>query len=191
MITKREIRDKVKEIRRTISETEAFEKSQAAQKRFLESEIYKSAKSLMVYMPLGNETGTFDIIKDATRVGKTVLVPVTDVKTFELSAHRITRDSEFEKGVFNLTEPKVKDEFDKTQIDVVLVPGVVFSEYGGRIGFGKGCYDKFLKGISATKVGFCYDFQVFNDFENDEFDIEMDFLVTEKELINCKTELKI
>ena len=185
MMTKNEIRYDLKEKRRSISETEAFSKSLLAQRVFLGSEIYNDAKNLMVYMPLGNETGTFDIIKDATSKGKTVLVPVTDRNSFELTAHRITRDTEFEKGVFNLTEPKTKDAFNKSEIDVVLVPGVAFSKKGARIGFGKGCYDKFLDGICATKVGFCYDFQLSDEIEPEPYDIMMEFIVTEKELINC------
>ncbi len=183
---KSKIREEMKARRKALTKTEVLEKSQSAQKIFLGSKIYRDAKVVMLYIPIGNEINTLKIIKSAFSDGKTVLVPVTDSKTFEITAHKITNNSEFEMGVFSLTEPKVKAPFDKSDIDVVLVPGVAFSKSGKRIGFGKGCYDKFLKDIKSTKVGFCYDFQLTDEIVADGFDIEMDCLVTENEFINCK-----
>lgn len=172
--------------RKAMPKEEVLVKSLIAQNSFLESKIYQDATTLMLYIPLGNEVSTYEIIENAYLCGKEVLVPVTDSRTFEITAHKITSDTEFEKGVFSLTEPKEKISFDSSKIDVVLVPGVAFSRSGSRIGFGKGCYDKFLKNLEATKVGFCYDFQVSDEFLSSEFDIEMDYLITEKEFIDCK-----
>lgn len=145
----------------------------------------------MLYMPLGNEVLTQKMIENAFADGKTVLVPVTDGETFEISAHKIEQDTKFEEGVFSLKEPKFKKLFDKYKIDVVLVPGVAFSRRGTRIGFGKGCYDRFLKECKATKVGFCYEFQLTEKIISDSFDIDMNYIVTEKEFIDCKAELSI
>ena len=145
----------------------------------------------MLYMPLGNEVLTQKMIENAFADGKTVLVPVTDGETFEISAHKIEQDTKFEVGVFSLKEPKFKELFDKDKIDVVLVPGVAFSRRGTRIGFGKGCYDRFLKECKATKVGFFYEFQLTEKIISDSFDIDMNYIVTEKEIIDCKAELSI
>jgi len=185
---KSEIREIMKAMRKAMDKADVFEKSRNAEKIFLDSPIYQNAKTVMLYMPLGNETDTLNILSNAHFDKKTVVVPVTDSETFEITAHEITEDTEFKKGVFSLCEPKEKKPFDSSKIDVVLVPGVSFSRGGKRIGFGKGCYDKFLKGLDAIKIGFCYDFQIADDFETDEFDVEMDFLITESELINCKME---
>ena len=184
---KSKIRDEMKIKRKSMPKEEALAKSLIAQSTFLDSDMYRESEILMLYIPLGNETSTLDIIEKAHFDGKTVLVPVTDSKTYELTAHKITKDSEFEKGTFSVTEPKEKADFDVSKIDVVLVPGVAFSRWGSRIGFGKGCYDKFLKDITALKVGYCYDFQITDEFYSDDFDIEMDYLITEKEFIDCKS----
>lgn len=183
---KNEIRKEMKQKRSEMDEREVTEKSQSAAKIFLESEIYKNASSVMLYMPLGNEISTLEIISDAFGRGKDVLVPVTDSNTFDITACKITENTEFEKGVFSLTEPKDRLPFYSSEIDVVLVPGIAFDRTGGRIGFGKGCYDKFLKGIKAIKIGFCYDFQLVGNIEVDETDINMDFIITEKEIIRGK-----
>jgi len=68
----------------------------------------------------------------------------------------------------------------------VIVPGIAFDKAGSRIGFGKGCYDMFLDGLNAVKIGFCYDFQVMDEIPSDDHDIRMDFLVTEKGVLRCQ-----
>lgn len=183
---KNKIREEMKQRRKAMTPEDAFEKSQSAQKIFLESEQYKKAKSVMLYIPLGKEVETTDIIRDAFSSGKNVLVPVTDNETYEISAYRITESTEFEKGTFSVKEPKEKVSFDKNEIDVVLVPGIAFDRLGGRVGFGKGCYDKFLKKTNAVKIGFCYDFQLVDYIETNSNDISMDYIITEKGIIRGK-----
>ncbi|MBQ7986559.1 MAG: 5-formyltetrahydrofolate cyclo-ligase [Clostridia bacterium] len=183
---KNKIREEMKQKRRNMMPEEVFEKSQMAQKIFLESEQYKNAKAIMLYLPLGNEVDTKAIINNAFSLEKKVLVPVTDSKTFEITAFKITEGMEFEKGTFSVKEPKERISFELSKIDVVLVPGIAFDRDGGRIGFGKGCYDKFLKGIKAVKIGFCYDFQLVDSIETDENDVSMDYVITEKEIIRGK-----
>lgn len=176
----------MKEKRKNMNFLEVSKKSSIAQKSFLESEQYRKSKSVMVYMPLGNEIRTSEIIDDALKCGKNVLVPITDRETLEISAYQITEKTEFEKGEFSVEEPKQKLKFDASKIDVVLVPGVAFDRNGGRIGFGKGCYDKFLKKTRAAKIGFCYDFQLINHIETEKNDVNMDYIITEKEFFRGK-----
>ncbi len=47
-------------------------------------------------------------------------------------------------------------------IDLVIVPGVVFDTKGGRLGFGKGFYDKFLEKYPVHTIGVCFKEQLFN-----------------------------
>lgn len=183
---KNKIREEMKRKRKSMNLEDVFQKSQSVQKCFLEIEQYKNAKSVMVYISLGNEVDTTEIIRDAFSSGKNVLVPVTDSETYEISAHKITVTTEFEKGTFSVKEPKERVCFDKNEIDVVVVPGIAFDRHGGRIGFGKGCYDKFLKGTKAIKIGFCYDFQLVEHIETESNDVSMDYIITEKEIIRGK-----
>lgn len=185
MLMKTEIRREKKIERATMKKHNVIEKSHSVARIFLKSDIYKNAKSVMLYMPLGNEVCTSEIIEDALLMSKNVLVPVTDKETFEIVAHRITEKTQFEKGVFSLDEPKEKEVFDRRKIDTIIVPGIAFGKDGTRIGFGKGCYDRFLQDSFALKIGFCYDFQLCENIEIDPFDIKMDYIVTENELINC------
>ncbi|MBO4940780.1 MAG: 5-formyltetrahydrofolate cyclo-ligase [Clostridia bacterium] len=180
MMTKAEIRKINKEKRKLMTEAEVKEKSLAIAKTFLDSEIYKNAKTIMVYMPIGNEVDTKEIIASALSDGKRIIVPVTDAKTGEITPCEINENTAFEKGAFSVFEPVEKVPADPPQIDVVLVPGIAFDKKGGRIGFGKGCYDRFLKKMEAFKIGLCYDFQLCDEIEAESHDIKMDFVITEK-----------
>ena len=183
---KDEIRKTNKERRAQMSREEVTEKSLAAARLFLNSQIYKKARQIMLYMPLGNETDTGTIIDAAFIDGKTVVFPVADEKSGEITPHIASWDTAFIKGTFSVKEPVNAKKADMSKMDVVLVPGIAFDKTGARIGFGKGCYDRLLQNSAAVKVGYCYDFQIFEGITPEKHDVRMDFLVTEKDLFKCE-----
>ena len=185
-MNKEELREINKGKRRELLKDEINEKSIKASKIFLESNIYKTANTIMLYYPLGNEMDTSCIFKNALKDGKTVAFPVTDTETNDLTAVLADSDTHFSKGGYKIFEPESDSVIDKFKIDVVIVPGIAFDKKGNRIGFGKGCYDRFLKEINAIKIGFGYEFQMNNEILADRFDIRMDYLICENGLVNCE-----
>ena len=181
-----EIRVNLKSQRNSMPEKIKTEKSLAAEKIFLSTSLYQSAESIMLYSPLGNETETYKIISQCFDDKKTVLLPVTNEQTCEMNAVIYTPETKLKEGAFSINEPICEDIYDKNKIDLVLVPGIAFSITGERLGFGKGCYDRFLKDISAVKVGFCYDFQLSEQIKSYDHDVRMDYVITDKCLYNCK-----
>ena len=186
MITKSEIRKINKTKRAKMDLAESVRKSSAAAEVFLSSEIYKSAKQIMLYMPLGNEVDTTAVIKAAFCDGKQLVFPVTDGKTGEIIPHYAAEDTVFKKGAFSIQEPYGTSIADLSQVDVILVPGITFDKKGARVGFGKGYYDRLLKNTIALKIGFCYDFQICEEIEAEGHDIRMDLLISESGLIQCQ-----
>ena len=182
---KEELRKINKIKRKEMLSYEVNEKSKMAAEVLLNSEIYKNSKVIMLYYPLGNETDTSYIFKRALIDNKKVVYPITDSNTNEMTAVLVDANTQFSKGAYSVFEPDVKEDFD-AKIDLVIVPGIAFDKRGFRVGFGKGCYDRFLGKIEAFKVGLCYDFQVVNDIENDSYDIKMDYLVSESGMIICE-----
>ena len=180
---KNEIRKVYKLKRSSMDKAEVLEKSKKACKIFLKSDLYENAKTIMLYMPLGNETDTTDIINKAFADGKKVAFPVTDEESGEITPCYATAETVFEKGAFSVNEPCGNDVADAEDIEVVLVPGIAFDKNGSRIGFGKGCYDRLLKNTDAVKVGFCYDLQLCDNIPNEQFDIKMDYIITDNGII--------
>ena len=82
-------------------------------------------------------------------------------------------------GSFRIEEPDGDDTVDIDDIDLVIVPAVAYDRHGNRVGRGKGYYDRLLSRSRATTIGICYDFQLFDEFDTDDFDIPVDYVVAD------------
>lgn len=183
---KNEIRkiNKIKRLQMGVEESK--EKSNLAASVFLESDFYKNSSRIMLYVPICNETDTSLIIEKAFADEKKCIFPKTDVNTGVITPYYADKNTEFKKGAFSVFEPEKGEAADIGQIDVIIVPGIAFDKTGTRVGFGKGCYDRFLNGVNLVKIGFCYDFQIADIIPADVHDVKMDFLITESGLIKCE-----
>lgn len=104
----------------------------------------------------------------------------------DMSFYEVEYIEDLVKGRFGIYEPSSLSPKFMDTVGICFVPGIAFDKSGNRIGFGKGYYDRFLKDKpQITKIGICYDFQLLKKVQipSDEFDIKMDMIVTEKEVI--------
>ena len=94
---------------------------------------------------------------------------------------RVRQLSELSLGRFGILEPQdgspVVESF--AEGTVVLVPGIVFTPRGDRIGYGGGYFDRFLKTFTGVSIGLCFDFQVVEQLETEDHDVAMNIVVTE------------
>lgn len=181
---KKEIRKIIKEKRKLLSADEVNSKSLEIVKRFTESEYFFNSSVLMLYYPLFNEVNSSLLFEPLFNCNKTVLLPHT--KNDNITPVRIFSDTTYRKGDYGIYEPDKLIPFPKNNIDTVIVPGVAFDRSGNRTGFGKGCYDRFLQNTNAVKIGFCYNFQIVEEIEAETFDIGMDVIFSESEMIICE-----
>jgi len=77
-------------------------------------------------------------------------------------------------------------------IDVVLVPLLGFDRSGYRLGFGGGYYDRsfaFLRKLTRPAkpllIGIGYAVQEVDHIEPNEWDVKLDYVATERELLDC------
>lgn len=82
--------------------------------------------------------------------------------------------------------PELHEGDNAKEIELVIVPGIVFDPSGYRVGFGKGFYDRFLKTFTGISVGVAYDFQVMDQVPRDDWDVPVDWLFTDKRAYDCK-----
>ena len=122
---------------------------------------WKQAGNINIYKSTGNEVSTEKIILEADIANKIVYHPT----------------------------PEPEDNI--VEVDLVIVPGVVFDEKLARYGRGRGYYDRFLcrlpKQTIVIAVG--YDFQVMSHkwrLSLKSHDIKMDCIITEKRVIQKK-----
>lgn len=70
--------------------------------------------------------------------------------------------------------------------EVVLVPGLGFDQLGQRLGRGKGYYDRYLADKNVIKIGLCFQEQLVDKIPTDSFDVKMDFIITDKEVLQIQ-----
>ena len=73
-------------------------------------------------------------------------------------------------------------EVDIKKIDMIVVPGVAFDREGGRIGFGQGFYDRFLRGAGPFCVGLAFELQVLETLPLEKYDETLDAIITERQI---------
>ena len=143
--------------------------------------LLKDKRAVMLYMSFRSEIGTLDIIKSLINCGKRIYLP----KVTGENIVPVLYTGDFSKGAFGVEEP-IGDEADEKDIEAVVVPGLAFDPFGQRLGYGKGFYDRFLKNLNALKIGYCYDFQVVEKIDADEWDEPLDYVVTDKKIYRCR-----
>lgn len=67
----------------------------------------------------------------------------------------------------------------------VLVPGLAFDGQGGRLGRGRGYYDRALAGYQGMKVGIAFSCQILEGIPLEAWDLKMDAIITETSVIRC------
>jgi 5-formyltetrahydrofolate cyclo-ligase len=102
----------------------------------------------------------------------------------KLAFYRPNNPEAFLKGGLGMLEPDPERStpLDPAQGFVICCPGVAFDWQGGRIGMGKGFYDRFLGAHPrGVRVGVGYQIQVSKDpLPADSWDQTMDWIVTEE-----------
>ncbi|MCP9068572.1 5-formyltetrahydrofolate cyclo-ligase [Streptococcus parasanguinis] len=136
--------------------------------RFIQLPAFQEAKTLATYLSMGHEFSTASLIQAALQLGKRVCVP----RTYPQGRMEFVEyDPDIlEKTRFGLLEPNERGQVvDKSEIDLIHVPGLVFQSKGYRIGYGGGYYDRYLADYTGKTVSTIYSIQQ-KEFQPDVFD---------------------
>lgn len=182
MEAKKELRKRILNIRNNMTIEDVQKNSRAIMDKIINLDIYKQSKVVFIYMDFKNEVTTSRLLKHMLSEKKRAVIPYTDTVNIVLIPSEITKESDLMLNSFGYYEPKNISPVDPEEIDLVIVPGVVFDKSFNRIGFGKGYYDRILSKLkpSAKKVAIAHDFQVLQSIPTEDHDIKMDMIITEE-----------
>lgn len=178
---KSELRKQVLHEMKAISRTQKVTMDLALTERLLQHPFYQEAKVIATYLSFSHEFQTQGLIEKALRDGKKVLIPKTYPKgRMEFVVYR---PQQLVKTSFGLLEPQGDLEVvDASQIDLIHVPGLVFTTEGYRIGYGGGYYDRYLEHSSGHTLSTVYPCQI-QDFIPEKHDIPVqEVLIDERNL---------
>ena len=170
---KAELRRIIREKKRAMTEEEIQRRSELLGEKFVACPQYRDAKTIYGYLPYNQEVRTIPMLEQALADGKRVAVP--KVYGDEMKFIYLDDMSKVDKGYAGIPEPIADEPVADDPTALVLMPGLAFDPMGHRIGYGGGFYDKFL--ASEPKhptVALCYEFQMQQHLETEEFDIPVD-----------------
>ncbi|OAV75199.1 hypothetical protein Barb7_01200 [Bacteroidales bacterium Barb7] len=158
--------------------------------RLEQTALFRRATCVALYHAIRFEPETAGFFaKWADR--KTILLPV--IMENDLHFYPYTGDHALTTGAFGIREPLHNISHDtsvvSTVIDLIVVPGIAFDRRCNRLGRGKGYYDRFLSSLPATtpKLGVCFNFQLLDNLPAEPFDIPMDGVITDEEVVYRKS----
>ncbi len=183
---------------RGVSPGDRAARSAAAAERILGMESFRESSLVLAFLSMPSEIDTSAVIRAAFRAGKRAAAPRIEggeiaFAYLDESWESLPRDS------LGIPTPPAGDPIapeDLRRMNVfALIPGLLFDAGGGRLGRGKGYYDRFLAsvlaGLGAGKpfaffvpCGFCYEAQVVPHVPVTEGDIRVPRIATEARVLD-------
>jgi len=182
---KTELRQKLRSTLAALTPDEIATGSLRACHRLFAEPDYIRAEVIMVYLSLPNEADTTPIVLRAWQDRKRVLAPKVSWnqrRMLPLEIRSLTDD--LVVSHLGIREPVSGIPFPIRHIDLVIVPGLGFDEYGNRLGRGRGFYDRFLAHpeFTGTSCGLALNQQLVSTVPVGPLDQSIDMLVTDAEV---------
>lgn len=184
--------------RSALSPSKGVALSEKIQQTILNTSLWREAACVALYVAVRNEVSTERLLHAAWQAGKQVLLPrclpPEQGEGLMEFAPCQSRDA-LVVGTFGLLEPcrnrcpglplSISPDTKNFFPSLILVPAVGISPTGGRLGYGKGFYDRLLSRPywkEIRRLALIYDFQLVS-FPSSPLDVPMHGYVTEKECV--------
>lgn len=173
---KAELRRRLLEARVALSEDERAERDSVLSDILLSSPLFDGVSTVYLYAAVRGEIDLSAVAERLDSGNIALAYPITEragVMHFHLS-----RPRELIPGRYGIPEPPpTAPEAISDPRSICLVPALAYDEYGYRIGYGGGYYDRFLMGFEGISIGIA---ENLSDFEipHEAHDRAVDYLLT-------------
>lgn len=192
---RRQIRKEMKHQRAELSEAERKTKDRAITENLLAvlnfpdhfPEHFLDHSDVMVYAyaSFGTEANTFLLLEALWR--RKILTALPRVEGNEMKFYLVSGREDLTEGYMGILEPAEDCLPAQSPRAVVITPGLAFTKDGKRLGYGGGFYDRFFEAEPLhRKVAIAYGFQVVRDLPSQPWDVRVDQLVTDEEIITVR-----
>lgn len=188
-VSKQSIRNRYLSMRNNLSYGERLAKSRKIWELLKQEPVYKNAEAVLVYMDYRSEVITTGLVEELLAdSSRKVFAP--RVLGMNISFYEIQTLEELEPGYQGIREPAQNEEkmfthaLVKELNSLILIPGAVFDRQRGRMGYGKGFYDRFLADyIELSGAALAFECQIAKNVPMEDHDIRPGIIVTESEVI--------
>ena len=159
--------------------------SDVIQQRLLDQDWWAAGFQVGLYRSTPAEPDTGRLLDDLLARGAQVAVPVRQGRGYGWGW--VTADTVWISGAHGILEPQQAAAARPEELRIIVVPGVAFDARGGRVGHGRGHFDRLLAQSQALRVGLCFENRLVAAVPMEPHDVRMDAVVTEKNLYFAAT----
>ena len=154
--------------------------------KLIRGHFYKKKITIAGYYPSNYEVNILSFLEKVSKKKFKIALPVINSSGGMSFRSWIFKEPLY-VNKFGILEPKSSKK--KIIPDLIMVPLVAFDNRLNRIGYGKGYYDRSLKKINKIKknaisLGIAYSFQKCQKIPINKHDFKLDYIFTEKGIIN-------
>ena len=140
-------------------------------------------KNIGGYYPSNYEIDDLDILNLLEKKRFKVLLPIIKNDN-QMNFYKWSKKDPLNINKFGIPEPVSSKIFYP---DILLVPLVAFDSRLNRLGYGGGYYDRYIEKLEkikkVVKIGLAFSFQKISSIPINQYDKKLDFIVTEKEIL--------
>jgi len=176
--------------------------SQCITETLRQNKLYQEADTVMWYLHCRSEVQTLACVaEELAKQEKKIIIPYCTKDSAGNNALGLWHLEDFEEleaGMWEILEPPAHRFKESTkhvpasELDLVVVPGVAFDAQGGRLGNGAGYYDRLLAMVTPDThlIALAYESQMIAQVCMQEYDIYMDWIITEQAMYQGKGRVK-
>ncbi len=183
---KSEIRKRYLEKKESLTETEVQSLSQQIFENFISTFDLNENQKVHCFLsiPEKGEVDTSSFLNNFFENEIRVFVP--KIVKGKLISLEITKGTPLIESAWGIKEPEGNEDCGVKDFDCIITPLLYADQFGNRVGYGKGFYDRFFSEINpgAIKVGVSF-FPPNEKVEDiSEFDVPLNYLVTPTEVLS-------
>ncbi len=148
------LRRKLRQARRALTPLQQRLAAQALYRQLAQHPLFRRAKHIALYLPADGEIDPRPLMKAAQKRGKATYLPVlSDWPKTHMTFQRVGIGERWTRNRFGIAEPVPNrgQQRPAWALDLLLLPLVGFDPQGGRLGMGKGFYDRTLAYLGMRK----------------------------------------
>ncbi|UOQ47449.1 5-formyltetrahydrofolate cyclo-ligase [Gracilibacillus caseinilyticus] len=151
------------------------------QKQLFQSSEWHQSDTIAITISTALEWDTIEIIKKAWKEGKRVAIPKCFPLTKEMCFYQYNPGDKLLPIWKDMLEPvgNARSLIKKSEIDLIVVPGIAFDKAGFRIGYGGGYYDRYLQGYQGISMSIAAAFQLYSSIPTQSHDVPVDIIITD------------
>ncbi|MEI5993262.1 5-formyltetrahydrofolate cyclo-ligase [Candidatus Enterococcus mansonii] len=147
-----------------------IEKEHCISQALFADQSWQNAQIIAITKSMSFEFNTQLLCEKGWEEGKQMLMPTTGTNG-TLQFHKVVPETLFQKTTFGVEEPVGEPSVSVKTIDLLIVPGIVFTREGFRIGFGGGYYDRFLQKYQGETCSLVFSEQIQENWQVEPFDL--------------------